>query len=89
MTAAALAVAEGATFIGRCVVGPDALATAARLAAEPKVTLRKPSPRQGDWLEPAPAAATTPAPDWLGQPAPTVTVRPWVSNAPTAEPFAA
>src|SRR6185436_9966958 len=82
VTATSLAVAQGATFIGRCVVGPDALANAARYAAEPKVAVRKPAPapaaRAPEWLEPPAAAPQTPAPDWLGQPAPTVNVRPWV-----------
>jgi len=83
VTATSLAVAQGATFIGRCVVGPDALANAARFAAEPKGTARKPALRAPDWLEPPAAAPATPAPEWLGQPAPSVNVRPWVSN-PTA-----
>jgi cytoskeletal protein CcmA (bactofilin family) len=84
VTATALAVAQGATFIGRCVVGPDALAHASRQSgAARNGELRKPvQPRTGDWLE-QPAAPATPAPDWLGQPTPTVSVRPWVSS-PTA-----
>jgi cytoskeletal protein CcmA (bactofilin family) len=84
VTATSLAVAQGATFIGRCVVGPDALANAARFAAEPKGVTRKPAAvRAPDWLEPPAAAPATPAPEWLGQPTPSVSVRPWVSN-PTA-----
>ena len=85
VTATSLAVAQGATFIGRCIVGPDALTNASKFAAEPKAALRKPATtRAADWLEPPAAAAATPAPDWLGQPAPTVNVRPWVSNPAAA-----
>ena len=83
VTATALAVAQGATFIGRCVVGPDALANASRVGMLKPADGRKPTgPRPADWLEQA-ATPSTPAPDWLGQPAPTVSVRPWVTN-PTA-----
>jgi cytoskeletal protein CcmA (bactofilin family) len=90
VTATSLAVAQGATFIGRCIVGPDALANASRLVAESKNGANRNKPAQAraaEWIEPAaapaPAAPTTPAPDWLGQPAPTINVRPWV-NTPTA-----
>jgi cytoskeletal protein CcmA (bactofilin family) len=86
VTATSLAVAQGATFVGRCNVGPDALASANRAAAAARNgEVRKPAPaRTGDWLETPPAAPATPAPDWLGQPAPTVTVRPWVTNPAAA-----
>jgi len=84
VTATALAVAQGATFIGRCIVGPDALANAGRMAIAAKTEARKPGPsRPADWMENKAASPATPAPDWLGQPDPTVTVRPW-AQAPTA-----
>lgn len=87
VTATALAVAQGATFIGRCIVGPDALANAGRMAIAAKNgDARKPAgPRAGDWMENKPVGSpATPAPDWLGQPEPTVNVRPWAQTAPTA-----
>jgi cytoskeletal protein CcmA (bactofilin family) len=93
VTACALAVAEGATFVGRCVVGPDAFAGSTRTAATPehRIVARKTTARSSDWLESVPPPATTPAPDWLGQPG--NAVRPWANNtstpAPAAEPSAA
>jgi cytoskeletal protein CcmA (bactofilin family) len=65
VTAAALAVAEGATFVGRCIVGPEALANRAAPSIETKV---EPKPqgrksRANDWMENAPAAPATG--DWL------------------------
>jgi cytoskeletal protein CcmA (bactofilin family) len=80
ITAADLVVAKGATFIGRCVVGPDALANAARLAGETKNgSARRVVPRAGDWLE-APVSVAPPPPpaDWLG-------TRPWTGPAVAAE----
>jgi cytoskeletal protein CcmA (bactofilin family) len=80
VTATELVVAQGATFAGRCLVGPDALANAARVApvTEHK-PVRRPASRPGDWLD-APVAIPAPAPpgDWLGQPAAQST-RPWVA----------
>jgi cytoskeletal protein CcmA (bactofilin family) len=63
VTAAALAVAEGATFVGRCVVGPEALANRPAQAVEPKTEVRPRKSRPADWLEAAPA--TPPTGDWL------------------------
>jgi len=77
VTAAALVVAEGATFIGRCAVGPEALASAGRdraaqapvstllnTPAEPKPARTAPRPKDAD-RTPEPASS-----DWLGAGAP-------------------
>ncbi len=66
VTAAALMVAEGATFAGRVSVGPEAVAAASNLARkngtiEAKPTLRKPVMAEGssndDWLSQAGVSA--------------------------------
>ena len=83
VTATALAVAQGATFVGRCVVGPEALATVNRPTPEAKASSSRKGAggRGADWLEPGVASSP---PDWLGQPTPPVSVRPWVNNAAAA-----
>jgi cytoskeletal protein CcmA (bactofilin family) len=65
VTAAALAVAEGATFVGRCIVGPEALASRPALTneklSEPKPIITR-KPRAADWMESNGAPQTG---DWL------------------------
>jgi len=81
VTAAALVVAKGATFVGRCTVGPDALGTLPRerapagtTEAKPKPTSRHapqpphPSRATSEWLS-EPIAVPTPG-DWMNQPTP-------------------
>ena len=75
ITAAAVAVAEGATFIGHCRVGPEALAQATTKTAptvEPKARSRANAPEwagekkaTADWT-PAPEVTTEGAkPSWM------------------------
>ncbi|HYE61609.1 MAG TPA: polymer-forming cytoskeletal protein [Phycisphaerales bacterium] len=70
VTAAELAVAQGATFVGRCVVGPDALSTTRPAAAqserlaEPKPTITR-KPRTGDWMESNGHNGAPQTGDWL------------------------
>ena len=87
VTAASMAVAEGATFIGRCVVGPEALANrpaapaSPEIKAEPKPASRK--SRSGDWLETNAAPVTG---DWLAGTVAPANSRPWNGQtAPTGQ----
>jgi cytoskeletal protein CcmA (bactofilin family) len=72
VTAAALAVAEGATFVGRCIVGPEALANRPAATITEKVSEPKPiitrKPRNADWMESNGAPQTG---DWLAAAVPT------------------
>lgn len=68
VTAAELAVAQGATFVGRCIVGPDALSTRPaqteriEKVAEPKPIITR-KPRTTEWTESNGSGAQTG--DWL------------------------
>lgn len=67
IAAGSLIVAEGATFIGHCSVGPEAIkrrTEAVQTEAKPRTTLK---PR-ADWLnEPTPVVNGAAKPSWIGE----------------------
>ncbi len=83
VTAAALAVAEGATFVGRCIVGPEALANRGAASVEAKVEAKPHGrkARSSEWLESAPAAPATG--DWLANTG-AAPQKAWAGQAPAA-----
>jgi cytoskeletal protein CcmA (bactofilin family) len=67
IAAGSLVVAEGATFVGHCSVGPEASKRREMPAVEIKRPIAGAKARNSDWLnEPAAATNGTPKPSWIG-----------------------